>query len=289
MLWIYLALTAYFVNAIAFVIDKHLLSSSLPRPFAYAFGVSILSILAVVLIPFGVAWLGVQYFFISFVSGTAFFIALFFLYKSIKLSDVSVASINVATLSAIFTYVLSVFILKEKLGTNNGLAFVFLVLGILFLGMIRRDIFRYSILAGLFFGLSLVLLKWTFNYSDFVNGIFWTRIGFVGSSLFMLVFPRARGEISNSLKNAPQSSLFLFILNKIIAGVGFLTLYYAIQLGNVSLVNALLGVQFSFVFILALIFGKIFPDVAENITRKILIKKLLGISFIGVGFLMLFR
>src|SRR3989338_5010811 len=87
MLWIYLALTAYFVNAIAFVIDKHLLSSSLPRPFAYAFGVSILSILAVVLIPFGVAWLGVQYFFISFVSGTAFFIALFFLYKSIKLSD----------------------------------------------------------------------------------------------------------------------------------------------------------------------------------------------------------
>ena len=172
MLWIYLALTAYFVNAIAFVIDKHLLSSSLPRPFAYAFGVSILSILAVVLIPFGVAWLGVQYFFISFVSGTAFFIALFFLYKSIKLSDVSVASINVATLSAIFTYVLSVFILKEKLGTNNGLAFVFLVLGILFLGMIRRDIFRYSILAGLFFGLSLVLLKWTFNYSDFVNGIF---------------------------------------------------------------------------------------------------------------------
>jgi len=289
MLWIYLALTAYFVNAIAFVIDKHLLSSSLPRPFAYAFGVSILSILAVVLIPFGVAWLGVQYFFISFVSGTAFFIALFFLYKSIKLSDVSVASINVATLSAIFTYVLAVFILKEKLGTNNGLAFVFLVLGILFLGMIRRDIFRYSILAGLFFGLSLVLLKWTFNYSDFVNGIFWTRIGFVGSSLFMLVFPRARGEISNSLKNAPQSSLFLFILNKIIAGVGFLTLYYAIQLGNVSLVNALLGVQFSFVFILALIFGKIFPDVAENITRKILIKKLLGISFIGVGFLMLFR
>ena len=289
MLWIYLTLIAYFVNAIAFVIDKHLLSSSLPRPFAYAFGVSILSILVMLLVPFGVAWFGVQYFLTSFMSGVAFFIALFFLYKSIKLSDVSIASINVATLSAIFTYIFSAFILKEKLGTNNELAFVFLVLGILFLGMIKRDIFRYSILAGLFFGLSMVLLKWAFNYSDFVNGIFWTRTGFVGLALIMLVFPQARREISNSLKNAPRSSLFMFILNKIVAGVGFLTLYYAIQLGNVSLVNALLGVQFFFIFILVFIFGKIFPNVAENITRKILIEKLLGIVFIGFGFLMLFR
>lgn len=289
MLWLYLAILAYFINAIAFIIDKHLISSYIPRPLAYAFGVSILSFLAVVLIPFGVSWLGLNYFIIAFISGTSFFIALFFLYTAIKVSDASVASTNVGTLSAIFTYIFSILILHNKLGLNNGFAFVILVLGLLFIGLVKRNIVKYSILSGLLFGLSMVLLKWTFNASDFINGIFWTRIGFVGSAFSILFFSSARKEIYNSFHVAPRKSIFLFVLNKIIAGIGFIVYYYAVSLGEVSLINALLGVQFVFIFILALVFGNKLSGVSENIKGKVLAGKLIGIALIVLGFIILFR
>ncbi len=287
--WLYLALIAYFINAIAFIIDKHLLSSSIPRPLAYAFGVSILSVLAVFLIPFGVSWPGLNYFIIAVVSGASFFVALLFLYTAIKASDASVASTNVGTLSAIFTYFFSIIILHSKLGLNNGFAFIVLILGLLFIGLVKRNIVRYSILSGLFFGLSVVLLKWTFNYSDFINGIFWTRVGFVGSALFILLFPPARKEIYDSFHFTPSKSMFLFVLNKVIAGIGFIVYYYAVSLGDISLINALLGIQFIFVFVLALVFGNKLSGVSEIIKGKVLAGKIIGIVLIAAGFLMLFR
>lgn len=289
MLWLYLALLAYFINAIVFLIDKHLLASYIPKPFAYTFGVSILSILAVVLIPFGVSWLGLNYFILAFISGASFFVALFFLYTAIKFSDASVASTNVGTLSAIFTYIFSILILHNKLGLHNGFAFTFLVLGLLFIGLVRRDIVKYSISSGLFFGLSIVLLKWTFNNADFNNGIFWTRVGFVGTAFSALLFSSARKRIYDSFHACPPGSMFLFVLNKIIAGIGFIIYYYAVSLGEISLINALLGVQFVFVFILALIFGNKISGISENIKGKVLAEKLIGIVLIVSGFLMLFR
>lgn len=287
--WLYLALLAYFINAVAFIIDKHLLSSHIPRPLVYTFGVSILSILAVVLIPFGVSWLGLNYFILAFISGASFFVALFFLYTSIKSSDASLASTNVGTLSAIFTYVFSVLILKNKLGSNNEFAFIILVIGLLFIGLVKRDIVKYSILSSLFFGLSAVLLKWTFNTSDFVNGIFWTRIGFIGSAFFVLLFPWARKDIHNFFRIVPRKSILLFMFNKVIASIGFVVYYYAVSLGEISLVNALLGLQFVFIFILALVFRNKIPSISENIKGKVLAGKLIGIALIVSGFIMLFR
>ena len=289
MLWLYIALAAYLINAIVFIIDKYLLSSPIPRPFAYAFWVAILSSIAVLLLPVGVIWVSSFYFIIALISGAAFFGGLIFLYKSVKLTDVSIAATNAGVLSAVFTYLFSFLILKDKFIFSNEIAFMLLVAGIFFLGKIKRNIFKYSLTTGLFFGLSLVLLKWTFNEANFINGIFWTRMGFAGAGILSLMFYGARKEIAASLKNVSKSSKFWFVTGKIMAGAGFLLLYYSIKLGDVSLVSALLGTQFLFVFILAVILRNKVPGIAENLSGKILLNKLLGIGFIIVGFLVLFK
>ena len=289
MLWLYIALAAYLINAIVFIIDKYLLSSPIPRPFAYAFWVAILSSIAVLLLPVGVIWVSSFYFIIALISGAAFFGGLIFLYKSVKLTDVSIAATNAGVLSAVFTYLFSFLILKDKFIFSNEIAFMLLVAGIFFLGKIKRNIFKYSLTTGLFFGLSLVLLKWTFNEANFINGIFWTRMGFAGAGILSLMFYGARKEIAASLKNVSKSSKFWFVTGKIMAGAGFLLLYYSIKLGDVSLVSALLGTQFLFVFILAVILRNKVPGMAENLSGKILLNKLLGIGFIIVGFLALFK
>lgn len=289
MLWLYIALTAYLIDAVAFIIDKYLLSSPIPRPFAYAFWVAIMSSIVVVLLPFGVFWISPFYFLVAFISGAAFFAGLIFLYKSVKLTDVSVAATNAGVLAAIFTYILSFFILKDRLLFSNDIAFILLVIGIFFLGKVEKGVFKHSLLAGLFFGLSFVLLKWSFNNANFINGIFWTRVGFVGAGLSSLIFSSARKEIGASFKKVSYSSKFLFILSKITAGAGFLLLYYSIKLGDVSLVSALLGTQFVFIFVLALLLRNKVAGIAENVSGKILLNKLLGIGFILCGFLVLFK
>jgi len=288
MLWLYLALIAYFINSIVFVIDKYLLSGHIPKYHAYAFGVSILSLSAVFLIPFGVSWPGLHYFYLAIFSGAAFFLGLMFLYKSIKESDVSIAATQIGTMGAIFTYIFSTVILKEAFSPLNAFSFLFLILGIFLLGKIEKHVFFSAVLAGLFFGISYVLLKLSFNQTGFINGLFWTRMGFVGSAFLSLVFSHVREEVKFSFHHAPGKSKFLFVFNKVLAGVGFIILYFAINLGSVSLVNALLGLQFLFTFIMVLFLRNKVSGIRENLDRSILANKLAGITSVLIGFLILF-
>lgn len=288
MLWLYLALIAYFINATVFVIDKYLLAGQIPKYHAYAFGVAILSLGAVFLIPLGTSWPSSNHFILMFSSGAMFFVGLMFLYKSIKESDVSVAATQVGTIGAVFTYIFSILILKDALSPLNLLAFLFLILGIFLLGKLEKHILISSVLAGVFFGMYYVLLKFSFNVTDFINSLFWTRVGFVGSAFFSLAFYHVRKEVRFVYQYSSGKSKLLFIFNKLLAGAGFVILYFAINLGNVSLVNGLLGIQFLLIFILTLFLGGKIPEIREKIDRSTLAHKLSGIFAVLVGFLILF-
>jgi len=284
MVWIYLALWAYFLNAISFIIDKYLLASPIPRPFVYAFWVAALSSVAVVLIPFGVTLITPGMFLVSFLSGLAFFLGLIFFYKSLKQGDASVGATKTGTFTVLFSYIFSPFILGAGSIHPDLVASVMLLVGVAILARIGKSILPYSIASGAFFGLSLIVLKFVFSQTGFVNGIFWTRMGFVLAALVPLAFSPLRNQVIQSLKTPPRSRL-VFIFNKIIAGCGFLSLYYAIQLGNVAVVNSLLGLQFVFVFLLAVMLRRAIPDVAENFTPEVVRNKIIGIGFITAGFL----
>src|SRR3989338_4223482 len=113
MIWVYLALAAYLLHAIVFIVDKYLLQSSIPKPYSYAFGVSVLSLSSLLLIPFGVSWLGWKFFLVAITSGAIFFVGLISLYRTIRLGGASVVATQVGTINAIFTPIFSYLILKE--------------------------------------------------------------------------------------------------------------------------------------------------------------------------------
>jgi len=289
MLWFYVAIIAYVINAIVFVVDKHLLSAPIPNPLSYAFWVSLLSLAVVVVIPFGISWVNFNYFLVAFLSGAAFFLSLVFLYKAVKKSDVSVASTKVGVIGIISTYTLSVLVLKDYFSGQDIVALGLLAMGILFVGKTGKGAWLEALISGIGFGASTVLLKLTFNQSTFLNGFFWTRIGLVSTALFILAHPPTRKEVFSSFTNSPHPSKFIFVGNKILAGMGFALLYVAIKLGSVSIVNALLSVEFVFIFLLALIFRKKISGIAENLTVRVILVKLAGMAIIGAGLLMLFK
>ncbi|MDP2934843.1 MAG: hypothetical protein Q8N59_03710, partial [bacterium] len=53
LIWLIVVIVAYFFYAFVFIIDKYILSRSLPHPIAYSFYVSFLSIFICILLPFG--------------------------------------------------------------------------------------------------------------------------------------------------------------------------------------------------------------------------------------------
>lgn len=285
-LWLTLAVLAYLLTAVAFVIDKYLLATPIPKPFSYAFWVAILSTPVLLLIPFFDIHLpSLSYFTVSFISGTAFFGGLILLYKSIRESDISIASTQVGVSTAVFTYIFSLLLFKELLPLHNSVALFLLIVGMLFLGRSGKNIILYAIGAGALIAMSFVLLKWTFVQSDFINGVFWTRIGFIGSALLALISAKARKEIKSSAKNAPKTSKFVFVGNKLLAGIAFFLLYYSILLGNVAIINALLGLQFLFIFLIALAIKDRLPGVKEDLSKGAMTNKIVGISLILGGFL----
>lgn len=289
MFWLYLALIAYLINASVFIIDKHLLHSAIPKPYSYAFGVAVLSLGALFLLPFGVHWYGWQYLMIALLCGSSFFLSLFYLYKSIKMSDVAVASTQVGVIGIVFAEIFSLFILKERLSITNNIAVLFLVSGIILLGQVERRIIKFAIFSGILSALYFVLLKLSFSSSDLINGIFWTRLGFFGAAISTLIVPELRKEAHNSFKVTPVKSKTLFVFNKLLSGVGFLILYGAIKLGNVSLVNSLLGFQFLFTLILVLILKDRISGFEIKASGKDLFIKIVGTLAIFVGFIIIFN
>jgi len=288
-LWLSIGLVAYLLTAVAFLIDKYLLTGSVRQPLAYAFWVAVFSVAVVIFIPFGVYLPGAFYLTVAFVSGATFFFGLIFLYRAIRKTDVSVASTKVSVISVAFAYFFSVFMLGESFRLMDLAAFGVVMAGIFLLGRAGRSVWSEAFLGGILFGFSLVTLKLTFDMSDFVNGFFWTRVGFLGAALAMLVSPSARREIFKSYRGSPLFSKFLFLVSKGVAGVGFLLIDIAVNLGNVALVNALLGAQFLFIFVLALIFGKKIPAIAENTNFDVLVKKFSGAALVVVGIVLLFK
>jgi len=286
--WIYFALIAYLLNAFVAVIDKQLLSQPVTKPVGYAFWVAVLSAPVLILIPFGVKWLDFSYFLISLVSGAAFFFGLVFLYKSLKPSDLSVVATKVGAWGALSALIFSGVILGEVLADFDILAFVFLIIGIFLLSRLSKSTLYYSILAGILIGFSSVLIKYVFNSSDFINGFFWTRIGFVLTALIIVFSKTVRTDVLSFLKLSPQKSKFLLMFNKTLASLASISLQYSIQIGSVILVNALLGLQFVFIFLLAILLKGRIPAIRENMQGKILALKLCSVVLIAVGFALLF-
>ncbi len=290
MLWIYLTIGAYLIDAFVFAVDRILLLSPIPNPISYAFYASILSAFAIFLLPFGVHLPTLTNFVVAMISGGTFFLGLVCLYKSIKIIDILEAMPAIGAVTALTTFLLNVLLIRQPVTQNEVIAFFLLIIGAFMMSYfhIKNKVFIFIALSGIFLGLSYGSLKYIFLSDSFVNGVFWTRFGLVGSALFLLILPRMRKQIFTSLDKARPTSRFIFILNKLLVSVAFLMIYYAIKIGQVELINALQGLQYVFILIASILLAKKIPVLFEKHTHEHLWRKIVATVFIFAGLLLLF-
>lgn len=294
MIFIWIAILAYFLFAVNGVVDKFLLSRTVKHPAAYAFYIGITGPLTWLLVPFGLEFLSPSNLFIAIVGGACFIFALYFLYAAIQQTSISRILPLEGGLVPIFTLLLSYTLLGEHLTSSQLQAFAFLVAGGV-LVMLEKDSKGWhasalfgGTLAAFLFALSLVLTKYTFDLSNFVSGLVWTRLGFLIVSLGMLIPRASRRYILQTPRRASKGNIILYYGSRLSGGLAGLLQNYAISIGSVTIVNALQGTQHAILLLLTLFLSKYFPKILkEKATKLILLQKSAAIALIAAGLILL--
>ncbi|MEF8846953.1 MAG: hypothetical protein V5A57_00790 [Candidatus Paceibacterota bacterium] len=293
MIWLIAIITAYLLLAVVALIDRYLLAGQ-PDPKVYAFYVGLLSLSLLLIIPFidfyipNLFLLG-----LSFLAGATLIIALFSLYTALEKFEASRIITATGGLIPIFSFIL-VWALpggEKVLSLTVVISFMLLVLGSVVITWQRKALFgeslKLSVLVAIFFALSMYLSKQVYNLVPFLNGLILIRVSSFLVALFFLFSKETRQEIFQKQETFSKSTGSLFMVNQAMGGAAVILQNWSIALASISflpIIHALQGLEYGFLFVLAVLFSSKFPRLLKkDLTKKVIIKKVAGIMLIGIG------
>ncbi len=306
MSWLSLTIIAQVLNSIVALFDKYLVTSKrITTPILYVFYTGVLTFLGVLIyLPSlfishsslpkfsNISLLPLSLFIILIFASTFQLLALWALFSSLKKNDASDVVPVIGSLSALFALVIGYIFLEVNLPVHFNIGFGLLVLGTLLISHLRfnKKTVLFTLLGGFSFALFNILLKEILIRTSFDTGFFWISITTTILSFGLLFSKKIRNTFNTQRKEKHIKVTGSVMLgSKILAGIAGVLLIKAIEVGEVSLVQALGGLQFVFLFLIAVIIGPLTPlDFGENITRKDMYSKLVAISVIVMGFVLLF-
>lgn len=297
MLFVWIAIFAYFLFAVNGVADKFLLGHVVRHPIAYAFYIGITGPLTWLLAPFGLEILpSASDFLIAIVGGASFIIALYFFYVAVQKTTISRILPIEGGFVPFFTLILAYTILGERLSGQELLAFGLLVAGAILIafkkeqGQWHASALGSGIVAAFLFALSFTLTKYIFEQTNFVSGLIWTRLGFFLVSIIFLVPEATRRHILNIPKQTTAGNKLLYYGTRLTGGLAGLLQNYAIAIGSVTIVNALQSTQYAVLLVMTALLSKYYPNILkEKFSGPILLQKILAIILIALGLWLLAR
>lgn len=290
---IVLVIFGQFLNASSVLIDKYIVTrTSITRPGVYVFYVGIVSGVVLIMLPFGLVHMPDTYtILLSLDIGFVFVASILFLYRALKHANATDVVAWLTAISTLTTFLFGALFLGEELPASFPFAMGLFVLGMLFVGHFRfyARSFVQVIVAGILFGFSAVLLKILFSHTVFLDGFFWSRIGNMIAAFSLLLFPSIRDHVFHITKSTSRHVGVLVVANRVLSGVAFLCILYAIRVGSVSIVNALSSLQFVFIFLLIFLLAKYMPKLYKHEFRKgHILHKVVAMCLIAAGFVALF-
>lgn len=301
--WLSITIVAYFLLALEIILDKFLLSSKrVSHPSIYAFYSGTLGLFAIIvaLLFGGLHQISAYKIFFSLIAGMIFIYGMLSLFFAVRKGEASRVLPVVGAVIPITTFFLSIFFLKERLGLRGILGIGVLILGGLLISFELDKAekrlffkgFRAALLAGFFLALSAIMIKALYNGDNFLNVFAWTRSGaFLGTLSFLLI-PAWRKAIIGSLLKFKKShkeekkSGLSFVLAKVMGGSGSFLKENALSMttSSVTIVSALVSVEYVFIFILSILFSAWVPEVMrEKKDLKTIFQKFFAIIIIAGG------
>ncbi len=306
MSWLTLTIIAQFLNSIVALFDKYLVTSKkITTPILYVFYTGVLTCLGVLAyIPAlfvsgsslphfsNITMITPWVFFLIVCSAFAQLNALWALFCSLRKNDASDVVPVIGSFSAVASLAIGFVFGSLVLPPHFAVGFALLIFGTLLISHLRFNLktFGLTLVGGLCFAIHNILLKESLRLTSFDSGFFWFSIITSCIALCLIFLPQIKKTFRSHKKEKHiRTTSIILLLNKVVAGIAGILLIKAIEIGEVSLVQALGGLQFVFLFLLAAILGPFTPiDFGENVRRKDIYHKLVSISIIFAGFVLLF-
>lgn len=285
------ALSAYFFNGIAVLIDKFLLTAKIKDPLIYIFYISLFSFVILVLLPLTHVP-NLLVFIVASISTVIWTSGLYFMYKALRVGLVSRVIPIIGVLIPIFLMVEAIF--TKSINSSEFFAIIILVLGLVFLtifewrGHLKKDELLFEFTSAILFAISYIILRQAFLMDNFITVLVWSRLILLPLAFILLLIPKSR-KIILAKDEGPKFSLkskmgALFMFGQAAGGSSELLITFSVSLATPALVNSLQGSQYLFLFIASLFLGKKFPEIfKEKHTHLKTTFKILGIACIALG------
>lgn len=285
-----ISILAFILNGVAVTVDKFLLVKVIPDPLFYVFYFSLVSFLAVLLLPFTHIPTK-EVFILSSASTVLWTLGVHFMFKALKVGQIDRVIPIIGSLNPLILFLIALgsgtILINEIWGISILiLGFIFLTLSA-WIGKISKNELLFEVLSATLLALSYLILREAYLKENFITVLVWSRFILIPVALIFLAVPLLRSRV---IPSQPQGiSLikkggFLFAFGQVSAGISQFLIFFAISLANPALVNSLQGIQFVFLFIAALLLSKKFPVIfKETYSKKVLLSKIIGILLIGFG------
>lgn len=296
--WLALAILGHLLNAVSFVVDKSLLSTTFKRSATYAALMGMVSILLVVAAPFVRSWPPVSLYPFVIGFGGFFVFALWAFFEALSRSEPSRVVPIVGSFIPLFTLVGSIAFFHDRLRQLEFLGFVLLLLATWILtqegghgkGMDRRAM-GMSFLAAFLFAAASLCGKYAFDRSDFLGVLVLSRMFTAVIGLMIGIFWSAetRHELmmlrqTNKNSALPWYATFLAIGGQLMGGIGFVLVHLSMAHGNAAIVNALQAVQYAALVLVAWFGGvRLRTMLQETVAPKIIFAKSIAIVMVAIG------
>lgn len=300
-MWFILAILGYSALAVVFVLDKLILSKSIDKPVVYTFYSTIFMLLLFLVVPFGVERLvGIDWI-IALVSGLGFGFGLWTMYIAVVQSDASKIDPFIGASITVITFIIAYTFLGETLTSLQITGMVILVLATLMLSLVnKRGVlaiergFAWGLASGVFFAVSHVAAKYIYELYPFFTGFVWTRAasGFVGVGMLLspAVIATFRRKKSVAVEQctekgfAKKHAVGIILTNKVLGVVGSVLVQLAVAIGSVTLVSALVGIQYAIMFVLLVLLTKFAPKIlSEKYNRRGFIIEVVSLVLVVLG------
>ena len=293
MLWLIVIISAYFLLAIAAIIDKYLVSGPIPGPKVYTFYIGFLGILALFLIPFGFLIPEPCIIILALLAGAIRIFALFGFFSALQLFEASRVVPAIGGILPLFTLGL-VYLFEGKviLGPGEILAFTLLVLGSVIITLEKEKFItlkslQISAASAFLFSLSFFLSKFVYLAQPFWSGFIWIMIGEFLTALFFFFSKEVREELFKKRISFKKKTAATLLFAQGTGAGGFLLQNWAIALvplGFLAFINALEGTKYIFLLIFIVLLSLKFPRILkEEISKKVIFQKLFAVLLIGAG------
>lgn len=292
-----LAVAGYLLLAAAYIFDKFILTKSVSKPVVFAFYSTVFLLATILVVPFGVKPLVGFDWVWAFISGITFGLAIWAIFLALRKGEATHVNPFNGAMVTVATYALSSFIFGEVLSRTQQLGVGFLVFACLLLSWqktkgkshVVKTLF-WATVSGVLFAISHVSAKYLYDMYPFLTGFIWTRFSTGVFGLGLLLHPAVRQLFHRRPKKelpkteAKRHVLSLIVVGKTCAMISAICIQYAIALGSPTIVNALSGLQFLFMFVIIYGFTKLAPNIfQEYFTKKEIAVELAAIGLIIVG------